>query len=546
MKKNIFVIAVFVLASAVALPFSARAITSQEANAIQSQITQTAAELQRIQNAVGSVNPTEPILKKKEYCYQFGRTIQKGNTGQDVNNLNRVLKVKGYDVDENSDVFSDKTENAVRAYQEKNPEILKRAGISQATGVFGPTTRSYVAQTFGCGDVYGKPSDNSNSVLLGRPNFYDKPRPTLIATTLNADVNGDGKVDIEDLSAVIAAWGKCPTSNLSEDTTNTNTKCSADINRDGIVDRTDLEIVIKYWGKTSNTGTPTIRVISPNGGETWKAGETQIITWETENISNSLIGLFLVNTSGQGFGFDANVNPTTNDGTQKVVVPNVPTGKYKVYIKAYAIGSIDYSDDYFTVVSGTQGVTGDVNGDGVVNVDDLLLVINHWGPCSVNASASAAGVPTVSTSCAADLNHDGVVNSIDLDIVTKNWTGTTPTTQSAIKVTSPNGGETWGIGSNQKIKWTGGVSTDMIGLTLMSAPGANLPNPDIVSMHNTGAYNWIIPSYIVPGSYIIRACILDGYDNSGNSIGEHNCVSTDYSNANFTIVNTQILPNTNP
>ncbi len=49
---------------------------------------------------------------------------------------------------------------------------------------------------------------------------------------------------------------------------------------------------------------------------------------------------------------------------------------------------------------------GDVNGDGVVNVTDLLEVIGAWGACP---------------GCPADLNGDGVVNVTDLLLVIGNW-----------------------------------------------------------------------------------------------------------------------------
>lgn len=55
-------------------------------------------------------------------------------------------------------------------------------------------------------------------------------------------------------------------------------------------------------------------------------------------------------------------------------------------------------------------IPGDTNGDGVVNVADLLAVISAWGPC-----------PAPPASCPADMNGDGVVNVADLLIVITNW-----------------------------------------------------------------------------------------------------------------------------
>lgn len=56
---------------------------------------------------------------------------------------------------------------------------------------------------------------------------------------------------------------------------------------------------------------------------------------------------------------------------------------------------------------------GDVNGDEVVNVSDLLEVINAWGPC-----------PTPPTPCPADIapeGGDGAVNVSDLLTVINTW-----------------------------------------------------------------------------------------------------------------------------
>jgi hypothetical protein len=52
------------------------------------------------------------------------------------------------------------------------------------------------------------------------------------------------------------------------------------------------------------------------------------------------------------------------------------------------------------------------NGNGIVNVDDLLAIISAWGPCA-------------SGDCPADLNGDLMVNVDDLLAVINAW-GTCP------------------------------------------------------------------------------------------------------------------------
>jgi hypothetical protein len=50
------------------------------------------------------------------------------------------------------------------------------------------------------------------------------------------DITGDGVIDVNDLLAVIGAWGACPPGS-----------CPADLNGDGFVDVDDLLLVISNW-----------------------------------------------------------------------------------------------------------------------------------------------------------------------------------------------------------------------------------------------------------------------------------------------------------
>lgn len=50
------------------------------------------------------------------------------------------------------------------------------------------------------------------------------------------------------------------------------------------------------------------------------------------------------------------------------------------------------------------------NGDGIVNVNDLLAVINAWGPC-----------PSPPAQCPADVTNDNLVNVNDLLVVINAW-----------------------------------------------------------------------------------------------------------------------------
>ena len=63
-----------------------------------------------------------------------------------------------------------------------------------------------------------------------------------------------------------------------------------------------------------------------------------------------------------------------------------------------------YTDDGNNTICGSD-CPSDINGDGFVNVNDLLTIIDQWG---------LANSP-------ADINDDGIVNVSDLLMVVSNW-----------------------------------------------------------------------------------------------------------------------------
>jgi trimeric autotransporter adhesin len=69
----------------------------------------------------------------------------------------------------------------------------------------------------------------------------------------------------------------------------------------------------------------------------------------------------------------------------------------------------DVSSGSIAILHGCPPIPGDLNGDGVVNVSDLLILFDNWGQCDDCGD------------CPADLNGDCVVNVSDLLVLFDSW-----------------------------------------------------------------------------------------------------------------------------
>ena len=85
-----------------------------------------------------------------------------------------------------------------------------------------------------------------------------------------------------------------------------------------------------------------------------------------------------------------------------------------------------------------MGLSGDVNGDGVVNGLDIADVASHWLQTGIQ-------VP-------GDANGDGIVNGLDIAAISSNWLATTPPSPSAgspsLSLNFANGLTGWTVGQS--------------------------------------------------------------------------------------------------
>ncbi|MBU0569312.1 hypothetical protein KKB40_00835, partial [Patescibacteria group bacterium] len=206
---------------------------------------------------------------------------------------------------------------------------------------------------------------------------------------------------------------------------------------------------------------PSITVTSPNGGETWRVGETKTITWNTSGYdSNAKVRISLFDNFNPSISW-LPVNPEwqagtgiPNTGVYSWVVPatianpggnneQIPiTGVHRIFItisgnvNGILYGSQDYSDNYFTISATTANCTrnpsmcqgesscyrgncvannrinivcnpgqkiGDVDGDGQILENDATL----------NANIAVRNIASPSNICCADTTQNGTLSGLD-------------------------------------------------------------------------------------------------------------------------------------
>ncbi len=126
--------------------------------------------------------------------------------------------------------------------------------------------------------------------------------------------------------------------------------------------------------KCNSNSPSTIKVLSPNGGETYTAGQKITVKWESCNVNPNSIGIILIKhnpaipytqSEGQGdyAGFSLGNYSTADDGIEQITLPassnsNLTSGQH-YFISVIGLGDAtnigsgytprDYSDGLFTL-----------------------------------------------------------------------------------------------------------------------------------------------------------------------------------------------------
>jgi hypothetical protein len=274
-------------------------------------------------------------------------------------------------------------------------------------------------------------------------------------------------------------------------------------------------------------GSITLR--SPNGGETWLAGSLQEIKW---NSSGDINHVTITYSTDNGTTWKTIAKTATNDGSFNWTIPDTVSDKCLVQVTSNDEFSdpkpSDVSDSVFSIVlpppptitvtapnGGEQlpvgsrfdiawyssGTREDVKIEYSVNGGDTWMEITAAGENNGKYEWTVPDTP--SDNCLVRISE---IDGQPEDVSNAVFSIVSPS-PGDITVTSPNGGETWEVGSSYEIKWTG-TGIDVVTIEYSQDYGTTWQTI-VQTTPNSGSFDWAIPD-IASDQCLVRVTANDG------------------------------------
>ena len=255
-----------------------------------------------------------------------------------------------------------------------------------------------------------------------------------------------------------------------------------------------------------------VEVTAPNGAETWQIGSLQNITWTSQNILN--VKLEYSTNGGTSWTTIISSNAASG-GTYSWQIPNTQSTQCKVRVSEAVTGTPnDESNSIFSILSqvqksitisspnggetwaiGTsQQITWTSTGVSNVKIEYSTNSGNTWISVVSSTTASSGSyswtIPnTPSTQCKLKISDASDAGIFDLS----NAVFTLGTPGQTLTLTSPNGGESWAIGSNHNITWqSSNISSLIIDYTTNN--GVDWIEIEDNAAAATGLFSWLVPN----------------------------------------------------
>ncbi|HPN36793.1 MAG TPA: hypothetical protein PL041_00230 [Melioribacteraceae bacterium] len=266
--------------------------------------------------------------------------------------------------------------------------------------------------------------------------------------------------------------------------------------------------VIGYSENTFTIYEPSIKVKSPDGGEYWRIGTQQAITWKSNDVTNVKIELS-VNNGVEWETIVPSISAAT--GTYLWTIPNRESSSCRIKISDVNEQQLsDISDDSFTIfasnikivnpnatiswrVGELETITWTSNNVNKVKVEITTNDSTNWTQLITGLNASEGKysiiVPnTPSTTCRVKVSDVTTSKVYGMSELFKIY-------NSNITVKSPNGGENWRAGTKKIITWE---STNIDNVKIEYSTNNGSSWNDIISgiPAEDKSYEWVIPSDI--------------------------------------------------
>jgi len=294
-------------------------------------------------------------------------------------------------------------------------------------------------------------------------------------------------------------------------------------------------------GTSQSFSAGALKVLSPNGGQSFKVGQSVKIKWAKGN-GGAKVRIVLLKG---GKGYLAITKKTANDGTftWKVPAKAKAGGNYRIKVQSLSNTKVtDTSNKTFKITQakvaqkatlkvtkpngGQKYKTGQkiairwAKGNGGTHVKILLLKGGKAHKVIAKKTANDGKytytIPAViKTGKTYKIKISSSKNAKITDTSNKNFTITKAKTSSTIKVISPNGGEKLKQGSSHTIKWAKGNGGAFVKIQLTRViKGKDKPFRFIArKTKNDGAFIWKVPAtkaYPVGTTYKVKVIAFKG------------------------------------
>jgi len=172
---------------------------------------------------------------------------------------------------------------------------------------------------------------------------------------------------------------------------------------------------VAYVTVDAVTPVQNITVLSPNGGESYKQGDTLTVSWKKTEPSSTMVMMQLLSNDANFVMMDSGA-PNTGTYSWQIPADFTPGNAYKVRITDWNTRTAtDVSDANFSITRAPISTTcigkiGDIDGDGQILASDALYVARYLA-AAISLSSEQV--------CRADVNKDGRVDSVDADLILK-------------------------------------------------------------------------------------------------------------------------------